>query len=217
VLSFPSPPQGLSAFRKLREFRRLHETAYDPALVLDKKGKAGKLLSRKGKTPVLMNQKANSVADMAATLLWQARPMEKGEPTEDESGNGEVESADVRKAPRQGRVVRKHVASGEELWRGSVRGVEIRWRDVLDAEFAETWPEEVVHGQLEVSRHTAVWPPVEALKKVEAREVGMVEEVREEKEEEQQEQELSGMRAVKALEAELRVEIEEEEARARRG
>ena len=68
-------------------------------------------LSRRERGRKLMDQKANSVADMAVVL--------GGEGGED---GGE----------REGGVV-----------------VEVRWKDLLDAEFAETWPSTVVHDSLD--------------------------------------------------------------------
>lgn len=93
VIAFPNTPttaaQGLAAFRKLREYRRLHETQWDTELreraknkaefnvpytteeikAMNKQEKKAILKKRKkalGK--ILQDQKANTVADMAAVL-----------------------------------------------------------------------------------------------------------------------------------------------------
>ncbi|KAF2203236.1 hypothetical protein GQ43DRAFT_439002 [Delitschia confertaspora ATCC 74209] len=63
--TFPTPYQGLIAYRKLREFRRLHETAWDetqPELLEQ---------SKKSRIRALMRQKANSIADLAEVLRLQ--------------------------------------------------------------------------------------------------------------------------------------------------
>lgn len=46
-----------------------------------------------------------------------------------------------------------------------VGGVVVAWNDILDAEFAETWPENVSHARLERGvrqRSPRVWPSKEA-------------------------------------------------------
>jgi hypothetical protein len=64
--TFPSPSQGLSAFRKLRELRMLHEHNWehpDP--------NARKLPEKKERGHLIMDQKANSIADLAWVLRRQ--------------------------------------------------------------------------------------------------------------------------------------------------
>jgi hypothetical protein len=57
---------GLSVFQKLREYRKRHELEWGN----DIKYKDGKLTPKKLRGRMIMDQKANSVADMAATLRW---------------------------------------------------------------------------------------------------------------------------------------------------
>ena len=104
-----------------------------------------------------MNQKANSVADMAAVLLLQAK-----EPTEQELNAAKRKvRTDSRPLAKRGKGTQ---ASAEALTiKGTVEGVKIRWADILDAEYAETWPAEVVHDGLEKHRYTAAWPPAPPL------------------------------------------------------
>jgi len=104
-----------------------------------------------------MNQKANSVADMAAVLLLQSK-----KPNEEELRKAE------RKVRTDGRPLAKRGLGRQanaEVYtaRGSVEGVRIRWANVLDAEYAETWPEQVIHDGLEKHRYTAAWPPAPPL------------------------------------------------------
>ena len=99
-----------------------------------------------------MDQKANSVADIAAVLLQQDR-----EPTEEEKQKAERKKRNVR------RLMKKGKRAGEletEEWRGT-DGVMVRWANIMDAEFAETWPEKVVHDGLGKNRHTPTWPATE--------------------------------------------------------
>lgn len=156
MVEFPSSIQGLIAFRKLREFRRLHETTYPLSIITQNEGPhKGQLLGTKKRGKVLMNQKANSVADLAAVLLQQERP-----PTEDAIANSEKKLKHKEKMRRQkGPAKVKGVPVLAPLMSGSVEGVRVRWADMLDAEFAQTWPEGVVHDELGKHRYTAAFPP----------------------------------------------------------
>ncbi|XP_014552355.1 hypothetical protein COCVIDRAFT_41463 [Bipolaris victoriae FI3] len=65
VVTFPTSAQGHSAFRKLREFRKLHETAWDktnPKMVS---------MDRKQRIKKIMDQRANTSADLAEVLRIQ--------------------------------------------------------------------------------------------------------------------------------------------------
>jgi hypothetical protein len=160
MIYFPSPDAGLAAYRKLREFRRLHETTYDLADITEKEGKhKGSLLPTKKRGKVLMNQKANSIADMAAVLLQQ----EQG-PTEQKILNAErriKKPATSKRLKGEDKVEKAPVNVLAEM--GGVKGVMVRWADMLDAEYAETWPEAVVHDALEKSRYTAAFPVLEEM------------------------------------------------------
>jgi hypothetical protein len=65
VLTFPTPAQGHNAFRKLREFRRLHETAWD------KTNPEYLRMDRKKRMLKIMDQRANTSADLAEVLRIQ--------------------------------------------------------------------------------------------------------------------------------------------------
>ena len=156
MVDFPSPHAGLAAYRKLREFRRLHETFYNLEDIQEKNGKhAGTLYPTKKRGRILMNQKANSIADLAAVLLQQERG-----PSEDRVRNAETRMRLVerlRKQKGESKVKKQPLDVRKELQ--GVKGVCVRWADMLDAEYAETWPQDVVHDELLKSRHTAAWPP----------------------------------------------------------
>lgn len=65
VISFPTPEQGHNAYRKLREFRKLHELAWD------KTNPEWKQAPLKQRIKKIMNQKANMTADLAEVLRIQ--------------------------------------------------------------------------------------------------------------------------------------------------
>ncbi len=155
MVEFPRPIQGLVAFRKLREFRRLHETSYPLDIITQTEGPhKGQLLGTKKRGKVLMNQKANSIADLAAVLLQQ----ERGPTTEQiERSERRVKRAEQLKRQKGPSKVKKKPILAREL--GGTEGVMVRWANILDAEFAETWPVAVVHDVLGKSRYTAAFPP----------------------------------------------------------
>ena len=211
-IELPNPDMGLLTFRRLREYRRLHELSYPLSTVTQTEGpRAGQLLPRKKRIKVLMNQKANSIADMAASLLHLDHPwLEKTREAkrrkavldrEDERRRqkvqfqGEVDalteklsgsslSAEDVKALESEReeisidlqVLRDEETSAQEgkppptpfdsptiLRKGlrPLKGTVIRWANAMDAEYAETWPKQVVHGTLLKSRYTAAFPAMD--------------------------------------------------------
>lgn len=100
-----------------------------------------------------MDQKANSVADLAAVLLQQEQ-----EPTAEQ-----IEISDKRinhnnrlRKLKGDQNVWGHPVSAREL--SGVKGVKVRWADRLDAGFAKRWPRAVVHQDLMKNRYTAAFP-----------------------------------------------------------
>lgn len=150
LVEFPSSIQGLNIYRKLREFRRLHETSYDLETITEN----GNLLPQKRRSKVLMNQRANTVADLAAVLL------------QDEV-NSSQETTKRKKRTRKfwDKVNREKASEGkhsvEAAGMGALDGVNIRWADTIDKEYAEKWPEKVEHRSLDRSRYTAAFPAYE--------------------------------------------------------
>ena len=160
MVHFPSHHAGLAAYRKLREFKRLHETSYDLEDITEKEGKhAGSLYPKKKRGKILMNQKANSVADLAA-VLWQ----QYIGPTDERKANADRRMSRVARLQLQKgeKNVKKHPLDVEKELEG-VEGISVKWADMLDAEYAETWPEGVIHETLQKSRHTVAWPAVETV------------------------------------------------------
>lgn len=102
----------------LREYRTLHETQWPKELALDEKGRT---LSRKLRGRKLCDQRANSIADIAATL---------GKVSKVEKSVGDKAEKEI-----------------EEI------STTVRWSDILDAEYAASWPESVVHDNWETTRN----------------------------------------------------------------
>lgn len=118
---------GLDAFRILREYRKLHETQWDPSFTLDDKGRP---ISRIARGRKLCDQRANSIADMAATLAKVStfkRPVGT-KPKKGEKGKAQEFKEEVVKAT-------------------------VRWSNIVDAEFAEKWPSTVVHDALVMTKN----------------------------------------------------------------
>jgi hypothetical protein len=66
---------GRSVFQKLREFRKLHEVSWSDELLKSEEEKDGKraTLTRRERGQAIGNQRANTVADMAAVLSGAGR------------------------------------------------------------------------------------------------------------------------------------------------
>lgn len=115
-VSFPSPPQGLAAFRKLREYRVLHETKWNSNLASnperdesDDHRLRNALPSKKERGRIIMDQKANSIADLAHVLREQ------------ESLGQEKERKDREKRERDDRRIRDElIALAEEERNGGL-------------------------------------------------------------------------------------------------
>jgi hypothetical protein len=105
-IHFPSPTQGMTAFRMLREFRKRHEFDYPLYTITVSKDnpyfaarmpynpedrgewdknmsiREGQLASRKDRMNILMDQKANSIADIAKVLEIQTKDLTAEEEAE---------------------------------------------------------------------------------------------------------------------------------------
>lgn len=110
-------------------------------------------MGTKKRGKVLMNQKANTVADLAAVLLQQERGPSAEKIEQTERRIRAVEK--LRRQKGENKVKKRPVPVTEMM---GVEGVKIRWANLLDAEYAETWPPAVVHGILEKQRYTAAFP-----------------------------------------------------------
>lgn len=73
IVSFPSPWQGEHAYRCLREYRMMHEHCWEPSVENNTMQENGQLPPKRERIKMLQNQRANSIADIAATLKLQER------------------------------------------------------------------------------------------------------------------------------------------------
>ncbi|KAL8705683.1 MAG: hypothetical protein Q9201_001203 [Fulgogasparrea decipioides] len=154
-ISFPHPSQGLLAYRRLREFRRLRETAYPRRLITRNNSRNGPLLPKKKRGKMLMDQKANSIADIARILYLQKKGL-----TNEQVKNAKMRKERVERLKAKGKKSMRR-RDPQKPQSGGVKGVVIRWANLLDAEFAKSWPEKVVHDGLTAHRYTAAFPPLE--------------------------------------------------------
>ena len=99
-----------------------------------------------------MDQKANSIADMAAVLKLQKRGRSE---EHDKRVEQRIRRVNLLKSRGKKKYLRKDPQPPQEA---TVEGVTIRWTNLLDAEYAESWPEEVVHDSLATHRYTAAFP-----------------------------------------------------------
>lgn len=194
---------GLRAYQLLREFslqRQLSPPAEmitvteeflaakrpkDPiaAEEFDKlnKKRLGHPMEKKERARVLMDQKATSVADVAAVLAIQQKEIQDGfldkeykrgyltrrarqrrrEAHLREEAQAEANAARIRALEEQLNAESK----GEEVWKiaeedgayaDRPEAVKVLWRDVHDANYAESWPVNIEHGELELNRSQVI-------------------------------------------------------------
>ncbi|KAJ5152199.1 hypothetical protein N7492_010494 [Penicillium capsulatum] len=192
---------GLRAYQLLREFSKQRQLAPPPEMItvteaflaqkrprdpvgaeeFDKINmkRIGCTMEKKERARVLMDQKATSVADIAAVLGIQKQEIENGF-LDKERKPGHL----TRKALRRRRDARDSQAAKAEENAARVASLEehlskrskeevnivdndgdypdlaeevkILWRDMHDAHHAESWPESVEHGELELKRSTII-------------------------------------------------------------
>ncbi|KAH8791451.1 transcriptional regulation of mitochondrial recombination-domain-containing protein [Hyaloscypha finlandica] len=120
---------GLSVFSKLREYRRRHELEWGDEIRFHEKQPDEKLQFRSTKLRgrLICDQKANSVADIAAVL-------------------GRLELQEGEEVMKKGGIGLKGEGTGAK--------VEVLWNNLNDAEFAETWSENIEHGVWRHHKHT---------------------------------------------------------------
>ena len=154
TVTFKESLMGANTFRMLREFRRMHETSYSKELLQKPK---------KERIRILMNQKANSVADLAESIRIEMDRIKKvADPPPLGKGQKARKNPPIKlPIPQDGDVV-------------------VKWSNIYDAQYAKAWPGVVIHGHLQRDgRHTA---PAEGNKEMK-KEVRMVREIREAKKE----------------------------------
>ena len=214
AVTFPSGSQGLTAYRELREYRKRHEHEWD----YEELGARSRLdAGRK-----LMDQRANSIADLAAVLIRQERLAKMDQNTAQQQ-QAEIEkqttaaNARYQEISQKLKELRPTALDGERkdleeykqlkaermrirrnlkkpmphyALRGqyhplnepspetikptsrrtrrqlrqsvTIEGVGIKWANIMDAEFARTWPAAVIHETLEAptNRTRHIHPPI---------------------------------------------------------
>ncbi|KAL2074600.1 hypothetical protein VTL71DRAFT_8378 [Oculimacula yallundae] len=146
---------GLSAFQKLREYRKRHELEWGNEILLDKDNKVRSLKER-GKA--LCDQKANSVADMAAVLgrLAELEPLPEAKPKKEVPRRGQpgydaevwAKEKEARRVAEEEKAKRRKRVNIGLIGDGSGTQVEILWGNMQDAEFAHEWGPNVQHAPM---------------------------------------------------------------------
>lgn len=155
-----------ACYQQFCEYKKLHELASPAELVHDEYGHR---LPKKQLGYVLMRQKYNAVADLAAVLSrWPSGVRSKLEELTAKQGRYEALKARRPQSIHKPRLkVAEHDAQriklltqvSEEL--DGAGDVEVHWADILDAEYAEQWPAGVVHAQMQQdtrNRHASPVP-----------------------------------------------------------
>lgn len=135
---------------------------------------AGKLLPKKERARVLMDQKATSVADVAAVLAIQEEEIKNGFGAEHRKELGRRALQRIRMTRKAERTTAFEAAQRVEGFESQVQSqvpleiedefdevpsdteyavkpeqVKILWTDIHDAHYASSWPDRVHHGHLE--------------------------------------------------------------------
>ncbi|KAF7718514.1 Uncharacterized protein PECH_003675 [Penicillium ucsense] len=191
---------GLRAYQLLREFSLRRQLSPPPEMVtvseeflasrrpkdpteaeefdrLNKK-RIGHPMEKKERARVLMDQKATSVADVAAVLEIQEKEIADGildkeqwrhkqfpskrrrqreaiaqEAERAEEYNARIEALERQLSEREGVEVKIGEIGDYPETAGDVK---ILWRDVHDANYAASWPAKVQHGELELKRDNII-------------------------------------------------------------
>jgi len=146
VISFPrgNGAIGLSVFQKLREYRKRHEHEWGDEII-SQKDEDGKPLPKRKRARKICDQRANSVADISA-VLGMLDSEAVVEVAKKEDSIGLIRDAGDKKAVKdESKKGGKIGLTGE----GTGVKVEVSWRNLNDAEYAETWSENVEHCILE--------------------------------------------------------------------
>ncbi|EEA28603.1 hypothetical protein TMatcc_003050 [Talaromyces marneffei ATCC 18224] len=193
---FDDAKVGLRAYHLLREFSLQRQLAPPKEMVtmtekwLDQKRprdllaakkfdeehekQVGKLLPKKERARILMDQKATSVADIAAVLAIQEEEIKNGFGAEHRKELGRRALQRIRMTRKAERTTAFEAAQRVEEFEGQVQSqvpleiedefdkvpsnseyavkpeqVKILWNDIHDAHYASSWPDRVHHGLLE--------------------------------------------------------------------
>lgn len=193
---FDNPKVGLRAYHLLREFSLQRQLAPPKEMVMktdkwlnEKRPKdllkakkfdeeheetKGRLLPKKERARILMDQKATSVADIAAVLAIQIEEQKNKSDTENRKKLGRRALQRLRITRKAERVAASEAAKRVDEFESQIQSelpleikdkfdevpgnseyavepsqVKILWRDVHDAHYARSWPDHVHHGHLQ--------------------------------------------------------------------
>jgi hypothetical protein len=171
---FSPPPEMVTVTKEFLALKRPKEPLEAEEFDELNKKRIGKPMEKKERARVLMDQKATSVADIAAVLAIQQEEIANGLLDDSKRGYLTKKARQRRREARQREAEQalKNTARIEALEQkltgqsevevkiGEVDGaypesaeqVKLLWRDVHDAHYAESWPSNVEHGELELKR-----------------------------------------------------------------
>lgn len=131
---------GRSVFQRLRECKKLHEYAWDDSVLY---GENGKTLTTHERGKRLNNQRANTIADMAAVLggLGKGNKIVVTDAAKQEGDVGEIATT---------------TDEGKTLIQTTVW-----WMNALDRNFAKNWTKNVTHELFEDAIIVEKTPPAE--------------------------------------------------------
>ncbi|KAH8895011.1 hypothetical protein GQ53DRAFT_804603 [Thozetella sp. PMI_491] len=147
VIEFPEGQGevGRSVFQRLREFRKRHELEWEEPLFE---------LSRRERGVALNNQRANSIADIAAVLagagkgnliVAENKKLSRNETIRrDKAAKAESKAAKAAGVPAQ----EADAAEGATPTK-TLSSVTVYWQDIMDSAYAQSWSDNVSHATLE--------------------------------------------------------------------
>lgn len=194
---------GLRAYQLLREFSLQRQLSPPPEMItvteeflaakrpkdplaaeeFDKlnKKRIGKVMEKKERARVLMDQKATSVADIAAVLAIQEKEIENGfldkeykrgyltrrarqrrretrlrEEAQAEANAARVKALEEHLNSLASEDTELKIDEADPAYPDRPEAVKVLWRDVHDARYAESWPSSVEHGELELMRNPII-------------------------------------------------------------
>jgi hypothetical protein len=140
VIKFPEGrgDVGLSAYQRLREFRRRHELDWNDSLYLEHDQETGKprALTRLERGRKILAQKENTIADMAVVLAGAGR----GTRMRTTATPREEWEKKTKKVPK---------GDGHDVLDGELVSATVYWAYSIDKNYAAEWSQNVTHQLLD--------------------------------------------------------------------
>ena len=172
------PPEMITVTEEFLASRRPKDPSEAEEFDRMNKKRIGHPMEKKERARVLMDQKATSVADIAAVLEIQEKEIADGileketwrqkywrsqrrrqreaivqEAERSEEYKARIEALEKQLSEREGVEVKIGEVGDYPETPGDVK---ILWRDVHDANYAASWPAKVQHGELELKRDNII-------------------------------------------------------------